>query len=397
MTRRRLEGWTPSAQPDAPLAPVPSGRPLLVSVDDGLLDDIARLAAAAGTELDVVPDLLAAEAAWRDAVLILVDARCVGPRVRLPRRFDVLLVTRGEPSADVWPQALQIGAEHVVSLPLAEPWLVERLAAAADGGHRGVVVAVTGVRGGLGATTLACGLAVTAARLGLTCTLVDADPSSGGIDMLFGGEEARGARWPDLLDAEGPIPSTGLREMLPRWGRLALLSQSRTAPVAVPTRGSAEVFRALRRCNDLVVVDVPRTTFLEHQDIPLRAVVDLGVVLVSTDLRGAALARIISASAPLRRIWYLRRRSPGAGTATTQDDLELPWVGELRSEPGLARAAERGEAPAGRGVGPLARLCERLVDRIVCEVTPLGDAISRFPSAAPPPGPAAGDPVRRAM
>jgi Flp pilus assembly CpaE family ATPase len=68
--------------------------------------------------------------------------------------------------ADVWQRAVQVGAEHVVFLPDAEVWLVERLSDAAhrSTGAEAPVVAVVGGRGGAGATTLACSLALTAAR-----------------------------------------------------------------------------------------------------------------------------------------------------------------------------------------------------------------------------------------
>ena len=65
------------------------------------------------------------------------------------------------------------------------------------------MVAVVGGRGGAGATTLACALAVTAARAGRRVLLVDGDPLGGGIDLVFGGEGDRGLRWPDLEAARG--------------------------------------------------------------------------------------------------------------------------------------------------------------------------------------------------
>jgi hypothetical protein len=41
--------------------------------------------------------------------------------------------------------------------------------------------------------------------------------------------------------------------------------------------------------------------------------------------------------------------------------LGLPLAGSLRPEPSLCQALERGEAPAANGRGPLAELCQRLV------------------------------------
>src|SRR5450759_3038179 len=45
--------------------------------------------------------------------------------------------------------------------------------------------------------------------------------------------------------------------------------------------------------------------------------------------------------------------------------LDLRLAGQLRPEPGLAAALERGEPPARRGSGPLSRLCGRLLDELL--------------------------------
>src|SRR2546421_294935 len=80
-----------------------------------------------------------------------------------------------------------------------EPWLVDRIADAAEGiGEPALTIGVVGGRGGAGASTLACALAVTAARSGHRTMLIDGDPLGGGLDVLLGGERAGGLRWPDL-------------------------------------------------------------------------------------------------------------------------------------------------------------------------------------------------------
>ncbi len=49
-------------------------RPLVVTTDPGLLDDVLRLAAAAGAELEVAPDAGGARLAWRAAPVVVVGA-----------------------------------------------------------------------------------------------------------------------------------------------------------------------------------------------------------------------------------------------------------------------------------------------------------------------------------
>jgi hypothetical protein len=45
--------------------------------------------------------------------------------------------------------------------------------------------------------------------------------------------------------------------------------------------------------------------------------------------------------------------------------LGLPLAGELRTQPRLPAAIERGETPAADGRGPLAVLCRRLIRELV--------------------------------
>lgn len=78
-----------------------------------------------------------------------------------------MLVGRDQDDPDVWRRAVEIGADCVLRLPDAEGWLVDRIADAAEGvGRQALTVGVIGGRGGAGASTLACALAVTAARAG---------------------------------------------------------------------------------------------------------------------------------------------------------------------------------------------------------------------------------------
>jgi hypothetical protein len=57
-------------------------------------------------------------------------------------------------------------------------------------------------------------------------------------------------------------------------------------------------------------------------------------------------------------------RGPAATGVTADllaESLGVPLLGELRAEPGLDGALERGEAPGLRRRGPLARLSDRVL------------------------------------
>ncbi|NDZ86186.1 septum formation initiator, partial [Streptomyces sp. SID10115] len=158
------------------------GGPLIVTEDVELLDDLLRLCAAAGVLPEVHHGGPERRGSWDAAPLVLVGDDAAD-RVRgAVRRRGVVLVGRDQDDPGVWQRAVEIGADHVLVLPDGEQWLVDRIADVAEGvGRPALTVGVIGGRGGAGASTLACALAVTAAREGRRTMLVDADPLGGGL------------------------------------------------------------------------------------------------------------------------------------------------------------------------------------------------------------------------
>lgn len=347
-------------------------RPLIVTDDEHLLEELLRLAAAAGAEPFVAPGPATARASWTVAPLVVVgdDAAEALARARLPRRTDVVLVGCDLDDAGIWRRAVDIGAEHVALLPDAEPWLVGAFADAREGRPtEGRLVAVVGGRGGAGATTLAAALAVTAQRTGRRALLIDADPLGGGIDLVVGGEHAAGLRWRHLVGTRGRVPVDALHEALPCVDDLAVLSWDRNdeAGSEVPPDAMAALVDAGIRGTDVVVVDLPRRLDAAAQVALELATV--GLLVVPAELRAAAAASRVAVAvsahcADLRVV--VRGPAPsGLSARDVADSLALPLAGELRAEPGLAAALERGEPPAGRGRGPLATLCGTLLDELV--------------------------------
>ena len=349
---------------------VPPHRLLVVTGETELLDDVLRLAAGVGAELEVVGDGGLARRSWSTAplVLVAVDALETCLQARLPRRSGVVLVATDLATEDVWQGAVELGAEHVLVLPDGEPWLTDRLADAVEVlGPAGAVVAVVGGRGGAGATTLACALAVTATRCGRLTLLVDGDPLGGGIDLVFGGERDGGARWPDLGATRGRVPAAALDGALPRMAGLSVLSWGRDDTPRVPVEAVQAVLSAGRRANELVVVDLPRSS-----DECTRAVLAAAttvLLVVPNEVRAAAAAsRVATGLATLCADLRVVTRGPsptGLRGDRVAEALGLPLLADLRAEPGLDGALERGEPPGRRGRGPLAALCQRLVAELL--------------------------------
>jgi len=356
----------------------------LVLIDEGeLLDDVLRLGAAAGCELERVPDVAAARLRWSSAPIVVLDeaAAQACARAGLARRQRVVVVSRGEPPGDLWQHAVLVGAEHVIALPEAEGWLVAALADAAEGvGRRGRIVAVVGGRGGAGASVLATSVAIAAMADGERAMLVDCDPLGGGLDLLLGAEDVQGLRWPDLTLSQGRVPSAALRAALPRPalggrpGELTVLSCDRGG--TGPRPGAvASVLDAGRRAGETVVCDVPRYP----TEVAVAALdrADLTVLLVPAEVRStAAAARVAGMLRQRGSSVQLVVRGPSPGGLSSRDvaaALGLPMLHSMRSEPGLGRQLDQGVPPGSRK-GPLATAAKAVLDELHNQVGQVGPA-----------------------
>ncbi|HEY3009503.1 MAG TPA: septum site-determining protein Ssd [Micromonosporaceae bacterium] len=350
--------------------PTGPGLPLVVTGDQELLDDLLRLAAVAGTDVDVASDPAAARRRFRAAPLVLVgiDQAQACLRARLPRRSGLAIVGRAGAAEPPWQLAELVGAAHVAMLPAAEPWLVDRLADCLLGSQGdGRIVAVIGGRGGAGATILAAALAFTAGRLGFGALLVDGDPLGGGLDIALGWEELVGLRWSGLSQADGRVDAAALVDALPRRGDLVILSFDRGDHLALRPEAMTATLEAGRRARDLVVVDLPRQ--LDDAAVVALQLADRTLLVVPAELRAVAAAgRVARMVTPHCEDLSVVVRGPSPGGLKADEvihALGLPLAGTLRPEPRLAPALERGEAPAQSGRGPLATLCQRLVTELV--------------------------------
>lgn len=326
------------------------------------------LAAAGGTEVDVAPDPTAARSRYTTAPLVVIGMDQAQPclHARLPRRPRVVLVGRSGRDDKPWQLAELLGAEHIALLPEAEPWLVDRFAERrlASETPPAAVLGVIGGRGGAGASVLAGGLAVTAARSGLRTLLVDADPLGGGLDLVLGWEQLEGLRWPALTQTDGRVDPPALVQALPRRGDLVVLSWDRGELPEVPAEAMAATIDAGRRGRDLVIVDLPR--YFDDAAVAALRATDQVFIVVPAELRAtAAAARVAAAVSEHCADVSVIVRGPAPGRIKAREvarALDLPLTGTLRPEPGLCRALERGEAPAASGRGPLAALCQRIVN-----------------------------------
>lgn len=345
-------------------------RPLFVTHDPLVLEDLLRLAATAGVEADVAPDVATARGAWTSAGLVVLgpDLLDACATARLARRAGVVVLGHDLDDASVWRRAVDVAAERVVFLPDAEPWLVQALTDAVEvADHAGLVVATLGGRGGAGATTLSVALAHAGVRRALRTMLVDADPLGGGVDLVLGAEELTGLRWPDLAGTRGRLPATAVDEALPRAGGISVLSWDRGDPAPLPVEAVEAVLDAGRRACDLVVVDLART--LDDVAREVLAAATCALLVVPAEVRATAAAgRVAAQAALLCRDLRLVVRGPSPGDVTGTDvqrALGLPLAGTLRAEPQLDAFLEEGRSPGRRARWPLGTFCDGLLRELL--------------------------------
>jgi secretion/DNA translocation related CpaE-like protein len=344
---------------------------LLVTDDPLLLDEVLNLAGRCGADVEVAPDPTAARGRYGSASLVLVgvDLAQACTRARLPHRPGVVVVgmerglsdNKGDPP---WRLAEQVGADHIALLPSGASWLTDRLSMSVGPGADGTLVAVLGGRGGAGATVLACGLAVTAARIGRRALLVDGDPFAGGLDLVFGWEGVGGLRWSGLADTVGALCVPALAEALPGEGTLAVLSSDRHDGPSVPLDAMQAALEAGRRGWDLTVIDLPRR--FDDATMAALSAVDHAVLVVPAEFRACAAAARIATEA-LRHTSsmsvVIRKMGPaGPSPREISRALGLPVAGSVRTELAIARGLEQAQPPAAGGQGPLASLCTRMVN-----------------------------------
>jgi secretion/DNA translocation related CpaE-like protein len=347
-------------------------RPLVVSADEELLDDLLRLLAAAGTEPELATGGPALRRAHRSAPLVLLGADALsGSAVRaLPRRPGVVVVSGHALPAAQWAAAVEVGAERVAVLPEDEGWLLSRSAAAVRApADRGRLIVLGGSCGGAGTSTVAAAVALAAAP---GVVLVDADPWGAGLDLLLGAERAEGLRWPELTGLRGRVDGDALMAALPEVGGVHVLAASRTAPGPVPDDALTAVVEAVRAAGRSGVVDLSRPWPPgERAAEAVLADADLALLVVPARLRAATAARLLveaPGSAWSTAQLVVRQVAGGLSRDEVADVVGRPVLGDLPHDRTAVPRGERGEPPAVSPRSPLGCLARRVLAGVVPEV-----------------------------
>ena len=371
----RLDSSRPAPDADT----LASAAPLVISRDPRVVEPVLAAGASVGIVPEVTDDEAAVLRAWRATPCVIVgaDLAAMVASLGLPRRTGVHVV--GADADDLVGWSVPLDASVIV-VPGQSALLASVVDARLDESvGRGRLVRVVGGSGGLGASTIAAGLAQAAGRRSIGAVAVELDPCGGGLDLLFGAETVPGWRWNDLRAASGRIES--LAGHLPHVSGVDVLAMSRPAfpgtgnrprrgegvgriesPGAPPASAVRSVISALTRSHRLVVVDAgtgPVTVGDQWAGTRTLLVV------------GASPRGIVSASARLgllatADVSVVVRRGAGRpiDSGAVAAAIGRPLAGVVHDDARLP-GAEAGGDPPGRARGRFRRDVERLLGQVV--------------------------------
>ena len=337
-------------------------QPLVLTRDPSLLDDLARLAAGAGVQLDVRGDPISALASWSSAPLVVIgdDLALEVAAVAPPHRPGVVIVSQ-TPDTEVFRRALDLGASSVVELPAGEGHLAALFADVEEVPGHGLVLGVVGGAGGAGASTLACALGQVGGRGGATL-VIDTDPIGPGLDRLLGLDETPGVRWGDLATSTGRLGSRSLRDAVPRRDGVGVLTWAAGVATLPPLSTLRDVLAAGQRGHSVVVLDLARQC--GSLSVELMARCDLVLAVTPATVSGvASTLRLVRPMDDTSTLRLVTRR----GAVPTRDLIMatgVPVAFEVPEQRGLAESIDLGLGPVRHRRTPLGRAVAQFLEEV---------------------------------
>ena len=351
------------------------GRPLIITEDEELLDELLRAAAAAA--VDVVHSPTPTRSLWRAAGLVLVDVAIV-PRLinaGFPKRGNVVAVAQSEPAPVDWQSCIALGVSGTVRIGDSDDELVGLLAESmTNGPGGGRLVSVIGACGGVGASVFAAALATAADGAHRRVLLADLDQWGPGQDVVLGIEGRPGLHWGNLAAASGRLSAEALHQALPTApvgnGGISVLCHDRTGLHDIPPGVVDAVVRSGRAAGDLVVADVPRAIggSVNPTVENLLTASDLVLLVATADLRSCfGGLRVANRLAELGVVPALVVRGPspsGVGADDVARAIGLDVLVRMRPQPLLGRHLDNGTVPGADRRGPLAKAARKVLERL---------------------------------
>ncbi len=344
--------------------------PIVISKDSAIVEMVMAAAAAVNVHPQILKESESIKKLWTKAGVVIIGSDCASmvASLGIPLRESTYLCGYDSDQLLQWSVPLQASCFR---LPDQSESLASVLSRNEGSVHQGgQIFSVISGTGGAGSSTLAAGLAVTAARSGKSVALVELDPCGGGIDLLFGAEDISGWRWNDLNGARGHIGD--LRGHLPSMSSVDLVSmaspvrearQSQNRGIShhlsAPLRPSGEAIRSvinsLQRSYEVVIVDGELVINDMEWLNPRR------LLLVPAHLRAVVAARAKVSHYEIADAALVVRRGPlwRIDNDLISHSLGMSIRGVIPHDNSVLRSCESGQPP-GMGRSKFAKACQAL-------------------------------------
>lgn len=321
-----------------------------------------------------------------------------------------------EEEVDVVRQAMLAGARDFFQIPADVDRVIEsirsvleseerkrlRLSGQSKGiGPKGLVIAVSGAKGGVGKTTIATNLGLAlAGSLGQSVVLVDGDNSFGDVAAMLDMRPDRSII--DFIRDSDKVDRTNVTEYLMRHpSGLWVLPAPRESLLwrSVPPDGIRKVLNTVARRFDIVLVD----TAAMLSDLALAILDEANMVLWVTSTDFSSINNSLLGLEALQQISYPETRIRLVLNVTSSDDgvrpakieavlkrnffWSIPYDREIRTGSQVGNPAVIAR-PDGSGARTLIQLAEALTGGSAAEAPPPSRSFGLFKRRGPAPSPA---------
>lgn len=309
---------------------------LLISQDQQLINELRKISAVTQCSLEINSKVNNSEV--KAARMVLIDPALEGT-ISHP---NVVLITTGEPSLEIWQKAVSTEAKYVAFLPDAREWLLQNLIP--NSAKSTKIVGVLGATGGLGTSLIASWLAIMFAQSNNSVALAETNFCSGGLDVLWGIEETKGTRWADLIYSSGRIAPQDLYRSLPKANGISILStdsQDGRAP-----NNSVEIISDLSQSVEVLVIDLAKSNEAGAAEL-VELCTDLVIVTGSTIRSTSATNQLIQLIPNLAKAKLIVRMIPGSGldAINVSKTLGLQLLGTVATDQKIVEHLEQGLSP----------------------------------------------------
>lgn len=332
---------------------------LLITSDDRIITEFKTIAAVTQTHLVIASDPTRSEIDSAYRVFVSQDYS----KIEIIHN-DVILVVVGTTDTQTWSAALHLSAKNVVTIPDSREWLVENLSEQVS--SKGLSVALVPASGGVGTSTVACGLAYHARQIFSDVALVDLDQSSASLDIAFGLENHKGMRWQDFAELSGSINGNDIYRSLPSRDNVGLLTHGQMTLAERPIPKSL-VLDKLKEACELVVIDFPKAS---DKDFSFEELSKCNLVLVVTSatVRGCATAKrsIARLAGYANQVELVVRNVSGSNLDPMHiaELLNTPLASVINTDARIVEQIEQGFGVSGINLGGFTRNLNALAQRI---------------------------------